>query len=286
MRRLEVRTYISPYKPIPATAPGWDPSRQATWPATTATLITGPGDAVLVDALMTTREGEALASWIAASGVDQLSTIYITHAHADHFFGASGVLDRFPARLLARAEVVDAATAQVAPDFLQIWESFFPGQIAVAPQVPAALGGDEMYVSGHPLRAVSVGQSDVPDSTVLHLPELNVVVCGDVAYNGIHMWLQGSTPATRAAWLESLDAIEQLSPRRLVAGHKDPRASDDDAARVLDFSRRYLADFDAATAADPEPSAVINAMLIKYPDLGNPYTLWVAANGLGPARGD
>jgi hypothetical protein len=52
----------SRYKPVPG-GPGWDDSAPATWPASTSTLISGQRDAVLVDALLTTGEGERLAVW-------------------------------------------------------------------------------------------------------------------------------------------------------------------------------------------------------------------------------
>jgi hypothetical protein len=54
---VDVTTYLSPAKPIPAAVPGWDERRTATWPASTATLIAVGGRGVLVDALMTRAEG-------------------------------------------------------------------------------------------------------------------------------------------------------------------------------------------------------------------------------------
>jgi glyoxylase-like metal-dependent hydrolase (beta-lactamase superfamily II) len=271
-------TFLSSYKPIPSSVPSWG-ERQATWPATTATLITAGREAVLVDALMTVAEGEQLASWISGSGHPALASIYVTHAHADHFFGATSVLPHFPAaRLISRSEIAAAAQQQVSPGNLDVWNSFFPGQIAEHPAVPDALDGDLM-LAGHLLRAIDVGYSDVPSSSVLHVPEQDTVVCGDVAYNGVHMWLAGSTPATRGKWLEALNAIEKLQPRTIIAGHKDPGAPDDDAARVLDESRQYLQDFEQAAAAG-SPADVIAAVMARHGDLGNPYTLWFAAHNL------
>lgn len=279
MSALSVHTYLSPYKPIPASVDGWDPQEQATWPATTATLIGTADDALLVDALMTKGEGEALAAWIPTTGLRHVSTVYVTHAHADHFFGATTLLEHLNgARMFALPEVAAAAQDQVTPELLQVWNTFFAGQVPAGPAVPEPLDRAEILVGGHLLSAVPLGQIDVPSSTAIHDPDTGLVVCGDVAYNGIHMWLQGSTVDSRAAWLATLDAIEDLDPRSVIAGHKDPGAPDDHAARVLDLSRGYLADFDAAVAADPTPNAVIEAMLRVYPDFGNRYTLWLAAH--------
>ncbi len=48
------------------------------------------------------EEARAQADWIASTGKN-LTTIYATHGHGDHFFGASILLERFPkARFVAR----------------------------------------------------------------------------------------------------------------------------------------------------------------------------------------
>ena len=74
----------------------------------TSTLIFGEYDAVLVDAMGTVAEAEALADWIALHNRN-LETIYITHAHFDHFYGLSILLDRFPgARAIATPNAVNA----------------------------------------------------------------------------------------------------------------------------------------------------------------------------------
>src|SRR5882672_7851064 len=68
---------------------------QWTWVPTSATLIYGRRDAVLVDAFLTADQAHALVDWVEASGKN-LTTIYVTHGHGDHFFGAGALLDRFP----------------------------------------------------------------------------------------------------------------------------------------------------------------------------------------------
>src|SRR4029077_9755368 len=60
--------------------------REAHFQAMASTLIYGMRDAVLVDAFMTVKQANALADWVAAKGKN-LTTIYITHGHGDHWFG-------------------------------------------------------------------------------------------------------------------------------------------------------------------------------------------------------
>jgi glyoxylase-like metal-dependent hydrolase (beta-lactamase superfamily II) len=92
---LSVNVFTAPGKAMVGERPkpfgealGFDPI--------TSTLIFGEHDAVLVDAMTTVAEAEALADWIALHNRN-LQTIYITHAHFDHFYGLSVLLDRFPA---------------------------------------------------------------------------------------------------------------------------------------------------------------------------------------------
>jgi glyoxylase-like metal-dependent hydrolase (beta-lactamase superfamily II) len=274
---LSFNVFNRGYKPIPG-GPGWDPAVQATWPATTSTLISGERDAVLVDALLTTVEGKRLASWVQDSG-KPLSLVFITHGHGDHFFGAGPTLAAFPdARLVAATtEIVDQAASQITPEYLTVWNSWFAGQFDKHPALPTALGADAIEVEGHILQVMTAGVGDGVLGTIVHVPEIDLVCSGDVVYNDIHMWLWRSTKASRVAWLEAIDVIAALKPQTIIAGHRDPQVPDDNAIRVIDQSRRYIEDFDAAVGKSRNPTELIERMMRKYSTHGNPYTLFAAA---------
>src|ERR1700722_2325162 len=103
---------------------------QWSWVPTSATLIFGERDAVLVDAFLTVEQAAALVDWVAASGKN-LTTIYITHGHGDHFFGIGALQNRFPnARAVARPDVVEVMRRQASPEFVSsFWKARYPGQI-------------------------------------------------------------------------------------------------------------------------------------------------------------
>jgi glyoxylase-like metal-dependent hydrolase (beta-lactamase superfamily II) len=274
---LSIDVFNSGYKPIPA-GPGWDDSTPATWPASTSTLISGDRDAILVDALLTTSEGQQLAAWVQTTG-KRPRAVFVTHGHADHFFGAGPVLNAFPgAQLMAcDQQVVDEARGQTTPKAMASWNSRFAGQLSQSPSVPALTSSQEFDLAGHPLLFRTIGGADGVLATIVHVPDMQAICSGDIVYNNIHMWLRNSTPDSRQAWLASLDAVAALKPSTIITGHKDPDAPDDNATRVLDQSRRYVEDFGQTVAKSSTPPEVIDAMLAKYPAYGNRYTLFAAA---------
>ena len=268
-------------KPIPSAVPGFEEAvGPATWPPSTSTLISDDDGALLVDCLITEQEGRELAAWV-KSHDRELRYVYITHPHADHFLGLPEILAEFPeASPVALAESIPAMEEQISPGYMQVWGGFFPGQLTGKPLAPAPLAGTSIPVGGSTATVIPVGTTDTGHSSLVHVPGLSLVVSGDVVYNQTHMWLMGSTPDSRASWVRALDAVAALEADTVIAGHRNPRAADDDARRQIAECRRYIADFEAALERSSAPAGLIDRMTAAYPDLANPYTLWVAAYDL------
>ena len=245
------------------------------WVANSATLIYGDTDAVLVDTFLTIDQSRMLVDAVVASGKN-LTTIYVTHAHGDHFFGIGPLLQRFPqARAVAMPEVVRAAANQIAPDYLaSFWRKAFPGQIADHIPLPDILEGN-IDLEGHKLIPIELGHTDTPNSTCLHMPLRDLVVAGDAVYNGIHPYLGESTPESRDEWLAALAKIESLEPRVVVAGPQVPDAND--SPLHVEQTRRYLQDFIRLEESAKSARELFDAMLALYPDRANPGSLWGAA---------
>jgi glyoxylase-like metal-dependent hydrolase (beta-lactamase superfamily II) len=276
---MHLYIFVTPYKPIAGLIPPMSKG-EATWPATSVSLITGERDAVLVDAALTTEDAEQVVTWIEATGKN-LTTIYITHGHGDHFFGLTTILGAFPeARAVTAAAVVPEAQGQLSPDHLQFWTTAFPGQIPAHPAVPGGLDGDVIDLEGHQLRIIPVAQADTAPSTIVHIPDLDAVIAGDVAYNGIHPWLAFTDHDKRLQWIASIGQVEALDPRIVVAGHKRPDAPDDDPASILGGTKTYIRDFERSLSGSLSAQGLVDKMMARYGDLGNPYTLWTAAQAV------
>ncbi|WP_457155435.1 MBL fold metallo-hydrolase, partial [Mesorhizobium sp. P5_C1] len=213
------------------------------WVANSSTLISGERDAVLVDTFLTTEQSLTLLKWVIASGKN-LTAIYITHGHGDHFFGLAPILEHFPtARAVAIPEVVKAMEAQLSPESIDgFWRKRIPDGIPERLLVADPLGENELELEGHKLVPVNTGQTDTACSTSLHVPSIDLIVAGDVVYNGIHPYLAETTALSRLQWISALEKLEALEPKAVVAGHKIPENDDD--PRNIGETRKYLRDFD------------------------------------------
>ena len=257
-------------------------TKQQMWQPISSTLIYGKRDAVLVDAFITVEQAGALSDWVAASGKN-LTMIYATHGHGDHFFGASTVLQRFPrARLVATPDVVKIMRQQTSPQFLaSFWTARFPGQISDHLVIAEELTENVIALERHDLVVVPLGHTDTDNTTCLHVPSIGLVVAGDAVYNGVHLYLAESNPQTRREWISALDTIESLNPRAVIAGHKRPGNAD--SPKIIEETRQYIRDFDRVAGTTATARELYDRMLELYPDRVNPgFALWLSARAVKP----
>lgn len=245
--------------------------------AMASTLIHGMRDAVLVDAFMTVKQANELADWVAKSGKN-LTTIYITHGHGDHWFGIGTLLDRFPnARAVATPDVVKVMRQNASPDVLEkVWKAAFPGQIPGRLVIAEELEGNTITLEAHDLVAVDLGHTDTDYTTCLHVPSVGLVVAGDAAYNDVHLYLVESSSKSRQEWIGALDKIDSLRPRTVIASHKRPGS--DDNPKIVEETRQYIRDFDRLVGTTATTQELYDKMLEIYPNRVNPgWALWSSA---------
>jgi len=256
-------------------------AKQRIFSPVSATLIFGERDAVLVDALLTIDQAVSLVNWIANTGKN-LTTIYATHGHGDHFFGVGAMLERFPnAQFVARPEVIQKMREQISPEaFHARWNARFPGQIFDCLIIAEELSGNSISLEGHELVSIPLGHPDTDNTTCLHVPSIGLVVAGDTAYNDVHLFLAESNPQTRLEWIATLDTMEALKPTAVVAGHK--RAENEDSPSIIEETRQYIRDFDRLAATTTTAQELYNEMLRLYPNRINPGVLWSSARGVKP----
>ncbi|MFW2270599.1 MBL fold metallo-hydrolase [Burkholderia orbicola] len=241
-----------------------------------STLVYGERDAVLIDTPLTVDATQSLIDWIVSSGKN-LTTIYLTHGHGDHFFGIHMIKERFPyARAVARPAVVQHMIREMSPPFVdEFWMPRFPGQVPKVREAAEPLEGRTLELEGHDLIAIDTGYTDTALSTSLHVPPIGLVVAGDVAYNGVHPFMAEGTPESWPDWIAALDKLEALKPRFVVAGHK--RAELEDDPRIIDETRTYFRDFIRLNNETTSVRELFDRMMEPHGDRVNPGSLWGGA---------
>src|ERR1700720_706171 len=224
--RLQWEVFVSAQ--IPAVTDDFAPgTRGMKWSPISSTLISGKRDAVLVDTAITIDQNQKLVKWIAASGKN-LTTIYATHGHGDHFFGVNTIQKKFPkARFVATSEVIAVMREQASvPVVESYWKPRFPGQIDSTLLIADELKDRVLELEGKQLISVPLGHTDTDSTSCLHVPSIGLVVCGDALYNDVHLHLGESNAEGRNEWFAALNTIESLGPLPAFAGQKSPAAPD------------------------------------------------------------
>lgn len=244
----------------------------------TSTLIFGQTDAALVDPPMSLEQTRKLADWIAQSG-KSLQYIYITHGHGDHWFGTKQLLERFPGAIVyATPGTIRVMHSQATEWREKLFDKDFAGLIGETPIQAVPVPADGFLLEDQLLQPIDTGHTDTDDSTALFVPSIGLLVAGDVAYNGVHQYLQEGALGGLQEWLKAIDIVEALKPRFVVAGHKNKALADDPAC--LEDTRRYLLDAQRLLAGKPTPREFYDQMIALHPDRLNLGPLWNSAVGL------
>ncbi|KAL7917429.1 Metallo-hydrolase/oxidoreductase [Trichoderma austrokoningii] len=267
---IQAYTYWDP--PNPVSFAGQNSTEPWVFNPTTFTLITTPNEAVLVDTPILKSRAEPVAAWIAEIIEHRtLSTIYITHGHGDHFFAAGTIQEKFPdAVIRATNGTYHHMLDQVAPALWDgLWVPTFPELAEAGPPdlhvevLPE--GAEHFTLDGHKFQAVEVAGGDIESSTVLHVPDLSLVVGGDVIYGTIFQYLaENTTPQLRQHWIEALDQIAALRPKVVVPSHR--KFTDNFGVDHLSSTQEYIRTWSKADAETKTWQDFEEAITRAYPE--------------------
>jgi glyoxylase-like metal-dependent hydrolase (beta-lactamase superfamily II) len=280
-RSLQHKVFVTKQIPQSGRGPLPDGSTRM-WSPITSTLIMGRHDAVLIDPPLTTEQAGEVGDWVKASG-RELRQIYITHGHGDHWFGAIPLLQRFPGATVRATEgTAKLMEAQNDPKFrADFWDRIFPGQVPAGELDVTIVDERGFELDGVALVPVEVGHTDTDATTMLHVPEMGLLVAGDVVYNSVHLYLTESGGVTGIdEWLAALDIAETLNPATVIAGHKAPGAFDNPSH--IQATQRYLTDARRLLQSSESAQVFYEAMVRRHPNRLNPGALWGAAITLFP----
>src|SRR3954471_4489209 len=181
-----------------------------------STLVAGDKDAILIDAQFDLADAHRLVAMILETKKN-LTTVYITHFHPDHYFGLVVLQQAFPrAKLVALPAAVDEIK-KTWQDKVKQWGALYGALVPSQPVLPTALQGTALSLEGQTLEVHGGVQGDTEDNSYVWIPSIRTVVAGDIVYSGVHAWTAETNPAQRKAWRRTLDELAALKPTTVIA---------------------------------------------------------------------
>ncbi|WP_370679322.1 MBL fold metallo-hydrolase [Comamonas sp. GB3 AK4-5] len=251
----------------------FNPGTQSLFPVS-ASILSGPTEAVLIDAQFQRNDAQALVEQIKQTG-KTLKLVYISQADPDYYFGLDVIQSAFPqARVVAAPQTVAAIEKQMQGK-QAYWTPILQGNAPKQLLLPTALVADHFTVDGQRVEPKGYGGAHGGHG-YLWVPSLKTVLGGVAVSSGIHVWMaDAQTPAARANWLQRLDEIAALHPRHVVPGHYVGAVPQ--GLEALRFTQGYIQNFERRAAAAQNATQLVNGVLHDYPGLGGVSSLELSA---------
>ncbi|WP_213770076.1 MBL fold metallo-hydrolase, partial [Enterobacter hormaechei] len=190
----------------------------------------------------------------------------------DFYFGLQPLVKAFPnAKVVATQQVVDHIKATKDAK-LAFWGPQMKDGAPTQLYVPQVLASTTFMIDGERVNI------EEPESYAAYvwIPSAKTILGGTGVSWGIHVWTADTqTPESRKQWQQTLDSMAALKPEHVIPGHYlgTPPAG----TGAIDFTRRYLQQFEQALTADKASTGVINTMKKQWPNLAEASSLELSA---------
>ena len=226
-------------------------------------IVMGKTDAVLLDAQWTLSNAHKVIAEILESG-KVLKTIYLTHAHPDHYFGAGTIAEAFPK---ARVVAIDTEANIINKQFfgkIEHWEGVI-GPINCPRKTTHVETLTENFIEleGQRLEIMTKIMGDMKYNTMVWIPSIKTLYGSDVLFNQAHPFTCELTPEELKQWIVDVDKIEKLGAEVIIPGHQKPGMQFDRSS--LDFTREYCLATEEEKARTESVGDFYYAMANRFP---------------------
>jgi glyoxylase-like metal-dependent hydrolase (beta-lactamase superfamily II) len=229
-----------------------------------ATLVYGEKEAMVIDAGFTRADALRIAANVLDSG-KQLTTIYVSQADPDYYFGVETLKELFP-----QADVVTtpAVLGKLAPKLagkVAFWGPKMGANAPRKPVLPRALEGNTLTLEGNTIE-IRGTQGVLAHRPYAWIPSIKAIVGNIGVFGNTHVWTADTqSTAERAAWVAQLDDMAALKPELVIPGHMNAGTQTD--ASTIGFTKDYLLTFEKNLASSKNSAELINAMKQSYPQV-------------------
>jgi glyoxylase-like metal-dependent hydrolase (beta-lactamase superfamily II) len=245
-------------------------------------IVEGRNEILLIDAQLSKTSAEKVLEQIRRTKKN-LTKIYITHEHPDHFLGLEVFKDAFPdVEIFANTQVVKRINEIYEARLLK-WQKLL-GQAAARRRVEiGAFDGTSFGFEDSTAEIHKHLQGDTSENTLLWFPEERVVIAGDLVFDQMHVYTVETTAAGRQRWIYTLDYIRSLNPLMVIPGHSKP-GKHFDALSSIEYTKQYLQAFEIELKESKTGDELIERMKRHYPNADLTLSIERAAAAMSKNR--
>jgi glyoxylase-like metal-dependent hydrolase (beta-lactamase superfamily II) len=227
-------------------------------------IITGKTDCALIDTQWTLSNTHRLIAEVLETG-KYLKTVYVTHAHPDHYFGLGHVAEAFPeARITALPDVARMINKQFFGK-MEHWETVI-GPINVCRKTVNIEPLTENYfeLEGERIEIIPKVMGDLKYNSVVWIPSIKTMYGSDVLFNQAHPFTCEVTAEERKQWIRDIERLEAVNPEVIIPGHQKPGMPFDYTS--FEFTKNYLVATDEEIANTNDWAGFYYAMVKRFPE--------------------
>jgi glyoxylase-like metal-dependent hydrolase (beta-lactamase superfamily II) len=232
--------------------------------AVASVIVMGEKDAALVDAQWSLSNGHRVAAEILETGKN-LKTIYITHAHPDHYFGLGPIAEAFPtAKVIALPEVARTINKQMFGK-IDHWRNIIgPTNVPTKAVKIEPMSKNYFELEGKHIEILPGIIGDLKYNTVVWIPSIKTLYGSDVLFNQAHPFTCEITTEERRQWIKDIERLEKLGAEVVIPGHQKPGMPFDSSS--FRFTKDYLVATEEELAKTKDTGAFFYAMATRFPE--------------------
>lgn len=227
-------------------------------------IVMGKSDAILIDTQWTLSNAYRVVAEIAETG-KHLKTIFVTHAHPDHYFGLGHIAEAFPqARVTALPEDARIINKQFFGK-LEHWEKVIGSSNVCRKEVNIeSVTEDYLELEGQRIEIIHQIMGDMKYNSAVWIPSIKTLYGSDVLFNQAHPFTCELTANERKEWIKAINLLETMDAEIIIPGHQKPGLPFDSSS--FEFTRNYLIATEETLENTHDVAGFYYAMVKQFPD--------------------
>jgi len=226
-----------------------------------STLVYGDTEAMVIDAGFTRADAFRIAANVLDSG-KTLTTIFISQADPDYYFGAETLKQFFPGVKIITTPAVRKRIETKMKGKVAFWAPKMGGNAPITPILPKAYNDTSLMVDGYKVE-IKGTSGLLAHRPYIWIPYKKALVGNIAIFGNLHVWTADTkTTEELDAWKAQLVEIKNLSPDIVVPGHMNSGTRLE--VDSINYTLSYLSKFGKALETSQNASEVIKTMKQTY----------------------